>query len=270
MKSKVWKGQECKYAHIKRDGHQLQIDCSKPLPRFLTRKPTDITDELKWCGWALPFYERVPRGHRIVGELYVPGEKASYVKTAIKQRDKRLTFEAFAVPSMPQLTSLEDVELMLTKWGVGFIPYVLTDALESIFDILDVLPPDVEGYVLKNEHLGTWYKYKPKCTIDLIVHDVKWAERGKFLGLVGSLVCKTTEGIIVANVSGMDDATRVYLDESCIGRVCEVSYQYVGSQGKLRHPVFERWRDDKSASECGLEQDEELERMWNARNEQSR
>jgi len=44
--------------------------------------------------------------------------------------------------------------------------------------------------------------------------------------------------------------------------VMEVSYQYVGDKGRLRHPNFVRWREDKPAAECTLSQDDDLVYYW--------
>lgn len=38
------------------------------------------------------------------------------------------------------------------------------------------------------------------------------------------------------------------------GAVCEVEYQDVASKGRLQHPRFVRWRDDKLAEECFISQ----------------
>ena len=45
----------------------------------------------------------------------------------------------------------------------------------------------------------------------------------------------------------MSDRIRWDIDEDKdIGRIVEVEYQRVTRLGKLRHPRFKRWRDDKN------------------------
>lgn len=148
-----------------------------------------------------------------------------------------------------------------------------------------VTPADIEGLVIKEDHYRGWYKWKASSTVDLVVTSISPGQ-GKYSGQAGALVgsvwatstsCKTcppielcrvfsAEGatcpicfaplslelVEVANVSGMDDTTRANISESDIGRVFECEYQYVGAGGRLRHPRFKRWRDDKPAKECFL------------------
>jgi ATP-dependent DNA ligase len=55
----------------------------------------------------------------------------------------------------------------------------------------------------------------------------------------------------ITRVSGMPDEQRLDIDEKKdLGRVVEVEYQDVGNGGRLIHPRFVRWRDDKPASQC--------------------
>lgn len=146
----------------------------------------------------------------------------------------------------------------------------------------------IEGWMLKGS--GAAWKVKRESTCDLIVTGTKEGN-GKYLGLVGALKCsahavcfdcggfgelrsetedvctpcpecegKGTVLVEVANVSGMTDDVREQLsfpdagDPPLLGRVCEVEYNLVAAQGRLRHPRFKRWRDDKPAAECTADQ----------------
>lgn len=260
VKSRTWNGQPAIYAHLKRDGHFISIEKNEfGSVRVLTPTPVDITHQLKQCGWLGLVYRRVQCNTRILGELWYPGKPASYIKTALKERDAKLQLGVFAVATAPANWPLEDIENMCAAWSLPFIPYTRN------FDphtLLQDLPRDAEGYVLKDGNMLNWYKLKPVNTIDLIVHDFKDGN-GELIGLVGALVCKTAEGHVIANVSGMDMATRVDITSNDIGRVAEVRYQYVGAKGKLRHPAFVRWRDDKKPADCTLDQDDALQEYWN-------
>jgi hypothetical protein len=197
----------------------------------------------------------VPSDTILWGELWVPGRHASQVKTAIISEDPRLRWDVFASPTFAANTPLETLDLACRAWKLTFIPWYPADLMG--------FPPvggDVEGYVLKDANLLNWRKYKPHHDIDLVVTDVKDG-RGKYLGLVGALVCSTVEGHNVASVSGMTDKQRIEMSlaDDLVGRICEVRYQYVGTAGRLRHPRFVRWREDKQPEECTLSQDPELE-----------
>src|SRR5690606_14492263 len=125
---------------------------------------------------------------------------------------------------------------------------------------------DCEGVVLKDANLFNWYKWKPVKTIDVVITDFTEGD-GKYLGYIGSLKVSVYDErgslIEIANVSGMtdlerDEITDLATNGGLLGRVCEVKYQYVGSGGRLRHPRFKCWREDKPAGECKTSQDPEL------------
>lgn len=262
-----WNGQRTRYAHLKRDGHFTRITKDQfGRVQITTPTPTDITEEVKrcQCGWLAPIYSRVPLRTTLLGELWYPGKPASYVKSALASHDARLRFSAFAVETEPADATLELIEDLCSYWAVDFPMWVKLQECMYERELLlqsAAQHEDAEGWVLKDGNMLNWFKLKPVSTIDLIVTDFKEGN-GKFLGLVGALVCSTAEGHRIANVSGMDDAVRFELQESDIGRVCEVRYQYVGSKGRLRHPAFIRWRDDKRPEECTVDQDTQLKEYW--------
>jgi len=258
---KSWQGQETKFVQLKRDGHFLRVskdDSGKVIAT--TKLDTDVTPVVKYR--LLNVYRYVPVETVILGELWVPNERASYVKTAIKQQDKRLRFDVFAIESLPAGLSLRVIDELCSRWGLKYIKW-------GGFQLPPedgILPANVEGLVYKDGNYLNELKWKPTKTIDLII-DSTTDGVGKFLGLIGSLVCKTNEGVIVANVSGMTDLERAEMtldEENIIGRIVEVAYQYVGDKGKLRHPRFVRFRDDKNIKDCGLSQDPDLEAYYNA------
>lgn len=261
FKSRTWRGDILKYAHEKLDGHWTRIEKSASgAVTITTSRPTDITDALSQYPFSIAARTLVPCGTTIFGELYVPGTRASSVKTFIKDGDLRLRFKAFAVETMPEEASLEEVEAACKTWGIEFAPYLVSPHNEW--------PPPIklgaEGWMFKDGNLLNWQKYKTESTIDLIIDRFTDGD-GKYLGLIGSIVCRTTEGHIVANASGMSDEERVDMtlnEEKYLGAVVELEYQYVGSRGRLRHPRFVRFRDDKSSEECSVDQDSTLEKIW--------
>lgn len=147
----------------------------------------------------------------------------------------------------------------------------------------------IEGWMIKALDLPYgegWYKSKREVHVDVIVLDSKDANvgvSGQFIqadgtpmvgALIVGVVCTLDDhsghacwsldledgrGPVqireIAAVSGMTLADREWMTahrgELC-GRVCEVEAQAAGGikDGRLRHPRFTRWREDKPAREC--------------------
>lgn len=263
------------YAHCKRDGHFISIEspCDRLAGdvRVFTSNPTDITHALRgWHPNIKAFAATAPSGCIILAEMWASGVPASSIKTLINNEDPRLQVQGFAVHTWPNVSgeslkacSLETAADMVQSCGLQFIEYRKLHKEQKISELLldRKFDPDLEGYVLKNGNLLDWFKLKPELTIDLVFTNITNGE-GKYQGLVGSVVCRTAEGYEVANVSGMDDDIRAYITKhwrSLLGSVVEVEYQGVGSLGRLRHPRFKRFRDDKPASQCTIDQDEILQ-----------
>lgn len=278
ISAKTWNGKITTYAHQKLDGIFLEVRKQYDGKVCVyTRTPINITEDVSSCGWMLPIHERLPVNTTIYGELWVPGRKASYVKSALINNPEKLCFSGFAIdkPDIPWDASLDRIQYYLALWGIRSIDYLVHynaptgSRIGSIglFNrperLLDELPDGIEGYVLKNGNLCDWWKLKAIKTIDLIVTGLKPGRKGtKYEGCLGAMMVSTIEGIEVASISGMSDKERHDIDESLIGCVCEVRYQYIGDKGRLRHPAFLTWRNDKRPEECTLSQDPELEEYW--------
>lgn len=267
IKSRQWNGQSATYIHLKMDGHfsRIVVDLSGGV-RVYTSHPHDITHQIVDGGWEWfrPFLTRVPFGTTVLGELYVPGKNASDVKTALIEKWPSLTFSAFAIETLRAEAPLEVVASDCQSWGLDFLMWRRVQDGDTVESLMAKLPKGAEGYVLKDGNLLNWYKLKPVRTIDLIV-DGFIAGNGKYEGGVGSLICRTAEGHTVATAGGMGDDMRweIALNQSkYLGRVAEIKYQLVGAGGRLRHPRFHRWRDDKQPEECTVDQDPDLEAFW--------
>jgi hypothetical protein len=126
----------------------------------------------------------------------------------------------------------------------------------------------MEGWVLKGEVGWRWYKLKVEHTIDAFIVGVE-AGQGKFEGQIGSIICAVyelnqdgTSGTatrVIANASGMDDATRQQMTQLHAAgrlrhRVVELKYNHIGANGRLVHPRFIRWREDKPMKFCSSKQ----------------
>ena len=144
-----------------------------------------------------------------------------------------------------------------------------SELFELLYDVKHRRPKgEIEGFVLKDTPFTGWLKFKPSQTIDLVCTGFEEGdEAGKYVGqcgaLIGSIViehgtfdCSNNECVVppvykdIAHVSGMSDAVREAIGPKDVGRVFECEYQLVAANGRLRHPRFIRWRDDKPASQC--------------------
>jgi hypothetical protein len=274
VKSRAYRnGSSATYAHAKLDGHFTRVTKNHlGQVRVETSNPTDITEQMP-SRLMINLHRQLPNGTTLLGELWVPGVPASSVKTHLIAKSEELRLTYFAIEKTPvrmltcpiEEAPLTEVEDLLMWWGLPFADYtLLADGWSPEALMLGARDLGYEGWVLKDGNLLNWQKLKEVRTIDLVIEDFEDGE-GKYLGLVGALVCRTTEGHVVANVSGMDDETRILIsedEEAFRGKVVEVRYQYAGSKGKLRHPAFVRFRDDKSPDECSLEQDEDLRKYY--------
>ena len=228
-----------------------------------TSNPTDLRPVLGYCPWVQLLEDRLGRNTIVHGELHVPGRPASYVKTAIKDRDPQLTFTAFAVEGhgLTSRSPMLVVEDHARCVGLPFAPWrrcIHQDPVHYKRAFGEDLLYPVEGVVFKNGNLLDWHKWKPTPTVDCVVTDQK-PGKGKYEGTLGALEVGVWDASsnmrTIAWVSGMTDEEREEMyRKSPVGRVVEVAYQYVGSQGRLRHPRFVRFRDDKLPVECTEDQ----------------
>ena len=223
-----------KYCHLKLDGHQLIVEGNYAW----TKNFIDLREQLEFM--MLPHMD----GYKLHGELWAPGYRASAVKTLIKERSPELRFTCWAVEGLPADLPLEEVWVWCYEWKIEFAPWWHTQPAE--------LPEHAEGYVFKDGNMLNFRKWKPVLTVDAVVTDIV-PGKGKYAGMVGALEV-SVEGRVIATASGFTDEVRATLGPHNIGMVVEVAYQYVGSQGRLRHPRFERFRDDKLPSQCTLDQ----------------
>lgn len=256
-KIREWKGEPYRWVHYKFDGLCLRVVCTSEGIECWTRRPTNLANALGYSH-LMRLFETLPVGFKVYGELYAPGLPASAVKSLIAHKDDGIQFAAFALPNVDHHADLSQISDICLEAGLLFAPWsIQTNNLDPAtrFALLKQAGgwKDLEGFVLKQYAFGQWYKWKPVRTVECVV--TGWIDgQGKYLGLIGSLEVSLffPDGrlCIVANVSGFDDLTRTLDPESLTGKVIEVAYQYVGSRGRLRHPRFVRFRDDKRGVDC--------------------
>lgn len=278
LKPKNWNGRSVPpYAHAKLDGHRVTFFKSadgtvrafgreaRPDLEMLSRFPR-LRDHVLVRNFER---EAMPKSSMDC-EVWVPNKPASSVPSALRGEGD-IAVTAFALPWWNG-ELLDDADP--TKIRDSFRGSLWEDdkhfaTLLYVDEICDVPSKDaliaaakergIEGWVLKRYNYKDWWKVKEVSTVDCVCTGFE-PGKGKYLGQCGSLEASVYIGQsshemrVVANVSGMDDATRAMIQANDVGRVFEVQYQYVGSGGKLRHPRFVRWRDDKPALECTAEQ----------------
>lgn len=114
----------------------------------------------------------------------------------------------------------------------------------------------LEGAIVKNpkkpytcRRNHAWMKIKANESVDVTVIDCVEGT-GKNVGKLGALVVALDNGVECNVGSGLSDEQRESFwdnTDEVIGRTVEVSYHEVTPDGSLRHPVFQRFRDDKAA-----------------------
>lgn len=257
-KVKTWAGQPVQYIQDKLDGFALVVKDGRATTR---KKGVDhwpkLPDHLQ------TIFNTLPRNTIIMGELYWSGPATS-IPTLLNDRDDRLKFSAFAMPMLggdPITAPYRDVLESLTHLGFN-TPRTMSfiQGNRAAYSWIITLKTravrlGVEGYVLKNGHMEGWYKVKPTKTVDAVVVGYTISESITHGGGLKA-VQVALDGVVIASVgSGFIAEYRASVNmESLIGQVCEVEYDSVAANGKLRFPRFVRWRTDKGADECTMNQ----------------
>lgn len=251
------------FMQLKYDGHYVEISRNESFIKVVTRIGTDITDKVKFA--LLNVYRGLPEGVTIAGEIYVPGGDSSMVKSY----PANLRFVGFAINSVHgegyDKASLHFLAHCFAGWGIPFADFVTICEGDAMLAMAEKsVGGDIEGVVFKRGNTWDVAKWKPKKTIDLIICGYEDGQ-GKYFGQVGNIILKTCEGYHVAKASGFSDEVR--LEISCnrrgyMGKIVEIEYQKVLSRGRLRHPRFKRFREDKTAENCPAYQDAELSKHW--------
>jgi DNA ligase-1 len=135
--------------------------------------------------------------------------------------------------------------------NVKIAPVRVMQSVKQINDwATDIMQAGGEGLIVKpldglyeKKRSYNWLKIKGKGHLDLLIVGTEQGE-GKYADMIGKLIVDFN-GVLVGVGSGLSDDIRAQDPEQLIGRMCEVSYHEVTPDLSLRHPVFERFRDDK-------------------------
>jgi ATP-dependent DNA ligase len=120
----------------------------------------------------------------------------------------------------------------------------------------------LEGLMLKDTHLSGWMKFKPVQTLDVVAMRVAEG-RSKYAGMMGAYVVglylhDSLEQVGHVGGGWSDEDRRAHWARPRIGAVMEVAVERLAASGGLLFPRFLRWREDKPAELCVMDQLEEL------------
>ncbi len=270
LKPKDWdeKARPYMYVQEKFDGHRMamfkQPDGSV---KAFGRKVRDDLEMLeKYPRLAAHplvqwFQKEAPVLSSVDCEIYVPDGRVSEVKTALLDEELPLGIKVFAAP----FWGGKDFGKLLPTYIAQHVPepfrvetYKLdadTQCKSTMLATANLL--GYEGYVLKQNNYANWWKVKVTHTVDCVVTGVIEG-KGRNLGLIGSLECSVYDPDgnlnVIGNVgSGLTDDMRIeFIDDDPVGKIVEVEYQALGTNGKVVHGRFIRFRDDKPQHECTL------------------
>jgi hypothetical protein len=153
---------------------------------------------------------------------------------------------------LQECTNLKRIEL---------VPSFMVDSLDEAKAIFEqYLIDGKEGIILKTLN-GEWedkrsknqIKFKGELECDLVVTGIE-PGTGKYAGLLGSLICASSDNVIIVNVgSGLKDEQRQSLGSDTIGKVVAVKYnaRIKNKDGgeSLFLPIFVEIRDDKTEAD---------------------
>lgn len=238
---------------LKADGNFAVIRNDNGKREVVTRTPTWLRYE--GHDWWEYLFANLPPDSIVVAEMYVPGKDSYAVKSALAAEPT----EELAVAIFGAL-KWDGVDV--SNEPVGFLqkitPLAVKLACTRTVDPLNP-PQGYDGVILKSsvwpKWIGDWKKIKPKKTVDLRYTGEFTHGKDDFKGMVGSVLLRSDDGKLKANVSGMSMFMRKAFTAGSIpvGTVCEVSYRSVATKGGFRHPQFERIREDKTETTAAWE-----------------
>ncbi len=156
--------------------------------------------------------------------------------SGIKRYDERLNDLSDKFSQLPKNMT----QILMAETSVINTP----EEAQKMFE--DCIALGHEGAMMKNmdqkwepKRVKGIGKMKAENVADLIVVDVKEGT-GKYQGLIGSLICQTSDGLLEVSVgSGFSDDERKLPFETYIGKIVEVMYnQKITSKGKEKTSLF--------------------------------
>ena len=253
---KLYAGQTVQYAQVKMDGWYAEV-YRDAIPRaYFKSRSKNIFDKLPPA--VRDAVLRLPVGTILRGELHAPGLAATEVGRLITTADERLALTVFEVPSLAT-TDFEPPRRLVEAAGLPFVETLrISDRPTAVCgDVWNAaaLQRGIEGWVFKRFHSHDGYKHKPVRTCDAVVTAYSLSTSAAYYGGIKSFSVSIDGRRVGAVGAGLDKSIRMAAEpERYVGRVLEIAYKSVSTGGKLEQPRFVRWRDDKPADQCRLDQ----------------
>ena len=120
-----------------------------------------------------------------------------------------------------------------------------------------------EGLVFKDSSSkyndkNAWARMKAVVEMDYICSGFREADKGtKYEGMVGSVLGTLIDKDVYVTVGGITEEQRemfTKMPEMYVGQVFTAKGNNWYPSGAIRHPQFQRWRNDKEPEECSYEQ----------------
>lgn len=152
---------------------------------------------------------------------------------------------------------ISDLKLLNLKAdNIEVVDHIKVNSLQEIMDLEikfvqegyegAMFLPDIPYYLGKSSN--KMLKFKTMLTQDVTVLSVyKGEPDSKLKDTMGGFTVMQEDGIQCDCGSGFSDEDRDYIwtnKDEFVGRIFEAAYQEIGSNGKMRFPVFKRWRDN--------------------------
>lgn len=155
--------------------------------------------------------------------------------------------------NFPEYTAVPETEIVSVRQDVADGIEYAVKQVQEVFATARELGH--EGLMVKRyDHQwepkrcpDSWMKLKPSDEIDGFIIG-KTEGKGKFYGLIGSLICEAEDGSTFT-ISGMTDAERLDFTENFdqyLGQWVTATYMERDTQGGYRHPQFNRMHEEKN------------------------
>ncbi len=252
-------------AQRKIDGYRVLIHITEDSVKAFSRRMNDVTEslpELQEIDW--------PDGEYILdGEVIA--ETGSYSDTSQRigrkasnvERDVEMNFALFDT-IIEKGTNIAQKEYALRYAATQSISFITNDERVFCLDLIDDIEQamdeahtnDEEGIIVKDveapyefdKRSASWQKRKiDDETCDLTIAGFEEGE-GRLDGTLGKVRLETSDGVFVGNSgSGFTDEERdtIWNNQSeWLGRCVEIEARGLGTEDKLRMPIFVRDRSD--------------------------
>jgi len=198
-------------------------------------------------------------GIRLDGEMLVPG--MSFQKSSGLIRSHNATpdahFYVFDYYNTSDIFSnrievMNQIEVLSTK--IHVITHHLVKTLKELYHYHNnYISMGLEGSVIKTPYhiyqfrqSWDWMRIVPLHSVDVVVLSM-YEGKGKYVDMMGGVRCEG-EGVKVKVGTGFNDSDRALYwhdPHGLVGKTIRVTYKEKTKDGSLRHPAFDRVRQDK-------------------------